>query len=281
MALATTKPDGLTARAFHRLVRDPEREGERRPTDRDAAFAAAWASTERFVVRFPELEISGRSVLDYGCGVGATPIWLAEHGAARAVGVDIQSVDYPRSRLARDYPQLRERVAFRQVEAGYDVGEERFALVISKDTFEHVDDPDSYVAAMKAYLEPGGEIAIGFGPLWKSPWGGHIDFMTTLPWAHLVFPEDVILNERRRFRPNESPSRFEEVRGGLNRMTLARFLGTMERSGLVNRYIATNRSESTRSGARKAFFAAMRAGSRLPPLREYCTMNVYSVWRLP
>jgi hypothetical protein len=127
-------------------------------------------------------------------------------------------------------------------------------------------------------LEPGGEIAIGFGPLWESPWGGHIDFMTRLPWAHLVFPEQVILAERRRFRPEENPTRFEEIRGGLNRMTLARFLETMERSGLEKRFLATNQSDGARSPARRAFIGGMRLGSRLPPLREYCSMNVYSVW---
>lgn len=274
----TTKPRGLAASAFHRLVRDPESEGSYRAVDRDAAFEEAWESTERFIARFPEVQIEGRSVLDYGCGIGATAIWLAEHGADRVVGIDIQGVDYPRSRLERDYPQHRDRVAFRQIGPGYDVDEQRFDLVLSKDAFEHVDDPDAYVAAMKASLKPGGVIAIGFGPLWKSPWGGHIDFMTTFPWAHLIFPEHVILNERRRFRPDENPSRFEEIRGGLNRMTLAKFLGTMERSGLVNRYIAMNRFGGARSAPRKAFLATMRAASRVPPLREYCTINVYSIW---
>jgi SAM-dependent methyltransferase len=187
-------------------------------------------------------------------------------------------VDAADEKLERDYPHLRECVSFHQVEPDYPVAEERFDLVISKDTFEHVDDPRAYVAAMKEYLKPGGEIAIGFGPLWKSPWGGHIDFMTRAPWAHLIFPEQVILAERRRFRPDEDPSRFEEIRGGLNRMTLARFVDTMEGSGLVKRYFATNRSEGARSRWRSAFLGTMRMGARVPALREYCTMNVYSVW---
>ena len=96
---------------------------------------------------------------------------LVEHGAARAVGIDTQSVDTAEAKLERDFPHLRDRVSFRQLEPGYDVGEERFDLVLSKDTFEHIDDPDAYVAAMKHCWEPGGEIAIGFGPLWESPWG--------------------------------------------------------------------------------------------------------------
>jgi len=43
--------------------------------------------------------------------------------------------------------------------------------------------------------------------------------MTPLPWAHLLFPESVIMNERKRFRPDENANKFEEVKGGLNKMT--------------------------------------------------------------
>jgi len=56
---------------------------------------------------------------------------------------------------------------------------------------------------MKQYLKQDGLLVIGFSPLWKAPYGGHIRFMTKLPWAHLIFPEEVIMAERRRFRPDE------------------------------------------------------------------------------
>lgn len=277
----TREANRRRAWTFHRVVRKPDGEREQAHSNHETAFEVALGSTARFFARLPELSLDGRTVLDYGCGIGATPIWLVEHGAARAVGIDTQSVETAKAKLERDFPHLRECVSFRQLGPSYDVGEERFDLVLSKDTFEHVDDPDAYVAAMEQYLKPGGEIAIGFGPLWKSPWGGHIEFMTRLPWAHLLFPERVILAERRRFRPDENPSRFEEIRGGLNRMTLARFLETMERSGLEKRYLATNLSDGARSPARRVVIGGMRIASRLPLLREHCTMNVYSVWAAP
>ena len=270
----------VATKIFRRVVRKPQkRSGEE--ADQVAAFEAALESTERFFARLPELSLEGRSVLDYGCGIGATPVWLAQHGAARAVGVDIQSVAAANATLERNYPSLLDRVSYRQIEPDYEVDEERFDIVVSKDTFEHVHDPDAYVKAMRHFLKPGGVIAIGFGPLWKSPWGGHIDFMTRMPWAHLIFPEQVILAERKRFRPDQDPTRFEEIRGGLNRMTLARFLDTMERSDLERRYLATNQSERARSPARRALIGAMRLGSRLSPLREHCTMNIYSLWSAP
>lgn len=77
--------------------------------------------------------------------------------------------------------------------------------------------------------------------------------------------------ERRRFRPEEDARRFEEIKGGLNKMTLRRFRQVMEATGFERRYFATNVSDNP--GVK-----AMRVGSRLPGLREYLTANVYSIW---
>jgi hypothetical protein len=77
--------------------------------------------------------------------------------------------------------------------------------------------------------------------------------------------------ERRRFRPAENARRFDEVRGGLNKMTLARFERIMDRSGLRSRYFATNMSDNP-------LVRAMDVVSRVPQLREYFTANVYSIW---
>jgi len=122
-------------------------------------------------------------------------------------------------------------------------------------------------------------VVIGFSPLWKSPWGGHIDFMTRFPWAHLIFPERVIMAERQRFRPDEDARRFEEIKGGLNRMMLARFEAVMESSGLEPRHLVVNASAKTRSRVRRALLAGMRALTRVPGLREYFAFSVHSVWR--
>jgi hypothetical protein len=124
---------------------------------------------------------------------------------------------------------------------------------------------------MQGFLAPTGVLAIGFAPLWKAPYGGHITFMTKLPWAHLLFPEHVIMAERRRFRPAERARSFGEIRGGLNKMTLARFERIMDGSGLGRRYIATNVSDNP-------IVKAMDALSHLPRLREYFTQSVYGIW---
>jgi hypothetical protein len=155
-----------------------------------------------------------------------------------------------------------------------ELGGRRFSVVLSKDSFEHYDDPEGIVSCVERLLLPGGFIAIGFGPLWKSPTGGHIGYMTKLPWAHLMFSEQALMEERRRFRPAENAWTFQDIRGGLNKMTLARFERIMNASGLRPQHFVTNVSEHPA-------VRAMKVVSRMPPLREYFTANVYGIWEKP
>jgi hypothetical protein len=83
-----------------------------------------------------------------------------------------------------------------------------------------------------------------------------------------------VLRERRRYRPDEDPSRYEEVKGGLNRMALAKFRSTMESSGLEAEYFEINRND-------RAIAKALNVLTRIPGLKEYFTFSVHTVWTKP
>lgn len=233
------------------------------------------ASTEQFLQRFGgKLNFAGRTVLDVGCGRGSLCAEAARQGAARVVGIDLE-VDEARERIGELVPDRAERVEF-VATAGQleEVAGRQFDLVVSKDAMEHYPDPERFVHLMTPLVAPGGELAIGFSPLWKSPYGGHIEFMTKLPWAHLIFSEQTIMAERRRFRPDEEAESFAEVKGGLNKMTYARFRRIMAGTGFAPTYLAANCGDS-------AAVRTMRVLARIRPLREYFTQSVYSIWRNP
>jgi SAM-dependent methyltransferase len=229
-------------------------------------------STRRFFARFGgALELAGRSVLDVGCGRGATCLEAARRGARHVVGVDLQIA--PQTRELASDPELDGRVEFLTTDGTLaELGSQRFDVIVSKDSFEHYADPESLINRMGELLEPDGVLAIGFGPLWKSPQGGHLEFMTPVPWVHLLFAEDIVLAERRRFRPDEDARSFAEIRGGLNKMTLARFRAILGSSALECIYFETNVSDH-------AAVRIMSVLARIPPLREFVTTNVYGVWR--
>jgi len=244
--------------------------------DHDAAyFQHGLADTERYLERFEGvLQVGGRSVVDVGCGYGSSCFSLVKHGAARVVGIDVNPdfIAFARDELRRSDAATRAAIEFRLVEpGGGDLGE-RFDVAISKDSFEHIADPEAYLHVMKSYVRVGGEIAIGFGPLWNSPYGAHQRWMSPLPWAHLLFPERVLMDRWQRLGYPDGARTHLEITGGLNRMTLRRFLGIVDDPELERLLLRTNQT-TARSGR------VLRAVARVPKLRELCTFNVYGLWR--
>jgi SAM-dependent methyltransferase len=266
----------LSSRVFHAVAyrrAEPPRYDDKR--FRRRFFEYDVESTRRFFARFNgHLDVVGRSVLDVGCGRGATVIEAARRGAARVVGIDLRIAPQTVGLVADD-SALADRVELVETEGTLDeLGSGAFDVVLSKDSFEHYAEPESFVFTLERRVKRGGVLAIGFGPLWKSPTGGHIEYMTPVPWAHLLFPEEVIMAERRRFRPDEEARTFAEVTGGLNRMTLARFEAIMASSGLECVYRDVNVGGNP-------VVKAMKAVSRIPGLRELFTTNLYGIWRKP
>ena len=263
---------GLTSRLFRWIAKEPtpavEPDSVSLQHDED--------SMRRFFERFgPNLRLAEKSVLDIGCGTGVVCIEAARRDASRVVGVDMQLIDVARANLVHRHPDLVETTTF--IETDGTLGEiagQTFDVILSKDSFEHYADPEGFVHVMATFLAPGGLLVMGFGPLWKSPFGGHIDYMTRLPWAHLLFSEEVIMSERRRFRPAEDARRFEDIVGGLNKITYRRFENIMRASGLECEFLDTNVSSHPA-------MKAMKLLSRIPPLREYFTNNVYTIWSKP
>ena len=152
----------------------------------EAYFIEGLVDTQRYPKRFEgHLPVAGRSVLDVGCGYGSSCFEFGCQGARRVLGIDIDErfIAFAQERLQRE-PELADVLEFRLVAAeGAELGE-HFDVAISKDSFEHIAEPERYLEMLKRYVGPGGDIAIGFGPLWRSPYGAHQRAMTRVPWAH-------------------------------------------------------------------------------------------------
>jgi len=254
-------------------------------------FSNGFAETALFLQRLGNtLDFRGKSVLDVGCGYGATCIYLAQHGARQVVGIDIEAhrIEFAQAKLTNEFRDLAHTVRFQLVSdcrgcgeprLGDDEGQslpldgQKFDIILSKDSFEHIAQPKQFISKLQEHVVDDGIVAIGFGPLWKSPYGGHMGFMTRFPWAHLLFPESVIMQERRRYRPDEQAETFEQVKGGLNKMTLSRFIEIMRTSKLEPLYFQTNVHQ-------RKLISVFNVLRRIPGCREYFTVNVYSTWRL-
>ena len=168
-------------------------------------------------------EVAGRSVIDFGCGKGEEAIELALRGAAHVTGVDIRESaldEARRSAMERGVADSCEFVTSTDRKAD---------VIISIDAFEHFDDPGAILEAMARLLKPDGAVLVAFGPPWLHPLGGHL--FSVFPWAHLIFTERALIRWRTDFK-SDGATRFREVEGGLNQMTVERFLKLVSRSSL-------------------------------------------------
>ena len=159
-------------------------------------------------------EIEGKHVVDFGCGSGGEVVEMARRGAHRVTGIDIQEPALDRARRAAREGGVADRCHFAHQT------DQRADIVVSLDGFEHFADPTAVLRTMSEILRPGGRVLVAFGPTWLHPLGGHL--FSVFPWAHLIFTEPALIRWRSRFK-HDGATRFGEVEGGLNQMTIRRF----------------------------------------------------------
>lgn len=159
-------------------------------------------------------QIRGRVVIDFGCGTGEDAVEMAQRGALRVIGLDLQERFLAAARVNASVAGVADRCAFGTAT------DELADIIVSLDAFEHFDDPASILRIMRSLLAPNGRVLISFGPTWFHPLGGHL--FSVFPWAHLVFTERALIRWRSDFK-TDGATRFREVAGGLNQMTISRF----------------------------------------------------------
>lgn len=169
-------------------------------------------------------QLQGRTVLDFGCGTGAEVVEMAQHGVPRVIGLDLRESVLAKARHRAELAGVAAQCVFTTESP------ERVDVIISLDAFEHFADPAEILRTMARLLKPGGCILVAFGPPWYHPVGGHA--FSVFPWAHLVFSERVFMRWWAQFKTDRA-TRFSEIDGGLNQMSVARFRRLVDESGLV------------------------------------------------
>ena len=167
----------------------------------------------RMIPRFLE-RIQGKTVLDYGCGPGWQAVAMRRAGARDVHGVDINDEWLSHG---RDLAAGVDGVTFDKT-----TGTEKYDIVLSLGAMEHFREPGKELARMCSLTRE--ELLISFAEPWYSPYGTHLNGTTKLPWLNLWFSERTLLNVRNLYPDgSDGAKRFEDIRGGLNKMTVRRF----------------------------------------------------------
>jgi ubiquinone/menaquinone biosynthesis C-methylase UbiE len=107
------------------------------------------------------LDLSGRQVLDLGCGAGGITLHIARtYAPAQITGFDVEMPVIARARVAAEKAGLSGRVSFVQAAAGtLPFADGSFDLVFSKDALVHVADKEALFRDIFRVLRPGGVFA--------------------------------------------------------------------------------------------------------------------------
>ncbi len=104
------------------------------------------------------VDLTGREVLDVGCGVGGIDLLLArEYGAQRVVGIDVDEALVQQAHARGTKARLSDRVTFLAVAPGpLPFPANSFDVVFSKDSILHIADKEGLFREVCRVLRPGG-----------------------------------------------------------------------------------------------------------------------------
>ncbi len=172
---------------------------------------------------YPNLSslVSGKVVLDYGCGKGKQSLALSMEEDCFVYGLDTNSTTLSTAKELASSEGIDETsVVFSDKVPDNLI--EKFDVVISQNSMEHFADPVSAIAEMKRLIHRKGRILITFGPPWFSPYGSHTHYFCKVPWINILFSEKSVMRVRSLYR-SDGAKRYEDVESGLNKMTLRYF----------------------------------------------------------
>ena len=190
----------------------------------------------------------------------AQSVACLDAGARSVVGVDTNPAPLVSARESvADHP-LRDKIRFVD---RLDLDAAHFDVIISQDSMEHFDHPESILATWHRALRRNGKVYVTFGPPWYAPYGAHMHFFTKLPWVNVFFAEETVMRVRSRYR-SDGATRYQDVQAGLGKMTVSRFERLVKHSGF--------RVEWSMRETVKGIPV-----SRVPVIRELLTNNIAAV----
>ena len=174
-----------------RLIRDPEL----RTANYDAYGGWRRDSLSRSWALFPDSYVTGKDVLDFGCGDGQLSFFLAsEKHPRRIIGVDINASAIERCHASRATNRIPEGVFLDFAVGSTDTlpfPDQSFDTLVAFDCLEHVMRPGPILREWYRVLRPAGRCLIEWFP-YKGPWGPHMEALIPIPWAHVLFGEQAM-----------------------------------------------------------------------------------------
>ena len=110
-----------------------------------------------------ELDLSGKKILDIGCGCGGAVFHMLEkHSAAEVIGFDVEPLVIDQANALALEKGLSERAIFKCVKPGkLDTKDESFDVIFSKEAFIHIPNKVDLMKDINRTLKTNGYLAVG------------------------------------------------------------------------------------------------------------------------
>jgi cyclopropane fatty-acyl-phospholipid synthase-like methyltransferase len=106
----------------------------------------------------------GDRVLDAGCGIGGSAVWLAENLGASVVGVNINANQVRQARRIAGDRKLDDRVKFEVADfCDTALASESFDVVWALESVCYAEDPRAFLVEAARLLKPGGRLVLADG----------------------------------------------------------------------------------------------------------------------
>jgi ubiquinone/menaquinone biosynthesis C-methylase UbiE len=207
--------DGVETRFDIDLFEQLNKEYEAKPLvpkplqyDADSIFQR---SRKRLLELHNLMDLSGKRVLEIGCGAGYEVWLLANHFDSEAWGIDVSE-----RRAWASLSTDRTRYVEGDIALAPELASEYFDRIISTTVWEHIANPFSALQETYRVLKPGG-LAWIRGNLYRSALASHMYREITFPFPHLLFSDEVFREFYRRRGEPERPSAW------VNRLTWSQY----------------------------------------------------------
>lgn len=139
-------------------------------------------------------DFKGKTVMDFGCGVGGMSIWMAQHLGAIVDGYDIDEKHIEIAfALLEKYPcptvtLSQKNIIETPIDKEYDV-------IILNDVIEHIKPdwiPGILDILVNRNLKKGGILFISYPP-WEGPYASHMKRVINVPWLQFL-PQKMLIN---------------------------------------------------------------------------------------